>query len=1201
MISITKTGEIFLRIMRISFYQLVLAILCTTLVSAREGSGQDLLDRRISMSADNERVESVVRRIGKLADVRFVYSPQLIQSDRKVTLSVQNEALANVLTSLLRPLQLTYEVAGSQIILRSGLIHSALMPAALPVIQWSMPQDITITGTVTDDRNNGLPGVNILVKNTTRGVTTDANGRYTISIPDRNTVLVFSYVSFERQEVTVGNQTTVNVQLKPDTKSLNEVVVVGYGTQSRATLTGSVATIASKTFEDRGVVENPLSALQGQVPGVIVTRSSAAPGRASWNFQIRGATSTNGTQPLVIVDGTPLSDNAALNSINPNDIDNMSFLKDASAAIYGARAAGGVVLITTKRAKSGKAVIQYDASVSQKNVGLQPQLLNVTQFGTYMNQALVNDFYGTAPTSNLWYRLGLLMQNPPASRYIDLTTYNGQPVPPASNPLNPGFGDVKDLTFFDNSWVDILWGKATSTQHNLSVSGRNEKAGYRLSFGYLNDGSLLKWGNNSNSRYNIRLSHDYAVTSKLQLETNVSLEKNDIIQPTLIGNVMGQYMQPGFPTATVDGKPYSWGTQFSPQWQAALGGDDKEYNTRVFTNLRATYAFHKDLKLVAQGGYNWTATDIKTQQKAISWYNYLGTIQAPDNPTRQNSYYQRRLNKDAYFNLNAYLEYKKTLAELHDIGVTAGTQYERDEYNYYLAKTTYLANDNVPSLNLGIGDNTTKTVNEGQNHFAIGSYFGRLNYAFNQKYLFEVNARYDGSSKFNEANRWRLFYGASGGWRISQEAFMQNIPLVNELKLRASWGAVGNQSGIGLYDYIQLLNVSATGGPTSAGFPIIGSSPVVYVGPTGSLVSLDRTWERVETSNLALDFSILDRRLSGTVEYFIKHNRNMLLGQTNPAVLGAAAPSSNIGHLKTWGWELSLNWQDKIGGLTYRIGGSLTDNQNRLIDYGGANVINAGYNGAVQGYAIGSYFGLKYGGRLQTDEQVAAYRNLANGNNVSMPVTTYNADGSIRVPGIRKGDNRFVDVNGDGKLTAPGDLIYLGRDDPRYSFAMNFGLEWKGFDFSAIFQGVGQRTIFREGNWRVPFGSIFQGQSNFWIGKTWTPENTSARYPNLSAGQNATTYNTYNYQISDWSVENGAYVRLKNLVVGYTLPATVVPKIGMQKLRVYFSGNDLWELSHIRDGWDPEATRSVGRANSETTLTRYPFYRYLSFGINATF
>jgi hypothetical protein len=346
---------------------------------------------------------------------------------------------------------------------------------------------------------------------------------------------------------------------------------------------------------------------------------------------------------------------------------------------------------------------------------------------------------------------------------------------------------------------------------------------------------------------------------------------------------------------------------------------------------------------------------------------------------------------------------------------------------------------------------------------------------------------------------------------------------------------------------------------------------------------------------MAVDFGLFSNRLTGTFEYFIKNNVNMLLPQQFPSVLGATAPALNLGHLRTWGWEGSLGWTDRIGKLTYRIGGTITDNQNKLIDYKAQTVLGLGYNGAVQGYAIGSYFGLQYAARIQDEKTRDEYRMLAANNNIGMPLTT------STLPGVVLGDNMYVDRNGDGKLTTPDDLVFLGRDDPRYTYAVNLGADWSGFDFAVIFQGVGERTIFREGNWRVPFGSIFQGQSNYWWGNTWTPTNTAAFYPTLHAGQNGNGVNNYNYQISTWSVENGAYLRLKNLVVGYTLPQKLTQKAGIQKLRAYFSGSDLWEKSHIRDGWDPEATRSVGRANSESGITRYPFYRFMTFGLNVTF
>jgi hypothetical protein len=428
---------------------------------------------------------------------------------------------------------------------------------------------------------------------------------------------------------------------------------------------------------------------------------------------------------------------------------------------------------------------------------------------------------------------------------------------------------------------------------------------------------------------------------------------------------------------------------------------------------------------------------------------------------------------------------------------------------------------------------------------------------------------------------------------------MKDQTVFNDLKLRVSYGETGNQGGIGLYDYLQLLNANANQA-------LLGSTPVVSVSTTGSLVSLNRTWETVKNKNIGVDFATLANRLSGTFDYFWKENDNMLLGQTNPAVLGATAPTSNIGQLKTWGWEGILTWRDNIGkNLSYSVSVNMSDNRNKLVHYGGANVLSPGYNATVEGYSLGSYFGLAYGGRIQNQKQLdaynAAYAPSGSTNNINLPIPTPLANPVGQMSGLRPGDNMFRDVNGDGKLSIgtntknPGDLVYLGRDDPRYSYGINLGLQWKGIDFLTIFQGVGQRTIFRTSNWRIPYGTVFQGQTTAWWGKVWSPENPNAFFPNLHSNGNS-IINTYNYQISSWSIENGAYLRLKNVVVGYTLPHSVTGKWkAVQKIRVYASGSDLWEKTHIHDGWDPEATRTV------VTSERYPFYRYLTFGANVTF
>jgi TonB-linked SusC/RagA family outer membrane protein len=1092
--------------------------------------------------------------------------------------------------------------------IKAGLLLTFLLVlSASGLYAGGLQDDKRVSGTITDESGSALPGVNILVKGTSQGTTSDGDGKYALNVPEGAATLVFSFIGYTTQEVVVDNRSVVDISLQPDVESLQEIVVVGYGEQKKETLTGAVATVNSKVFENRGVVSNPLSALQGQIPGVVVTRGSAAPGQEGWNFQVRGAASSNGADPLVIVDGIPLVSIGALNSINPNDIESISVLKDASAAIYGARAAGGVVLITTKKAKSGKPTIEYNGSVSQKRMGLMPSFLNGDQYGKYLLEAISNASTGGVPDENwIWTKYARAWIDRPASGYIDKNTpeyiAGGETI---------GFTDVKDYTFFDTNPIDILWGngRAVSSQHDISLSARTDAMGYRLSLGYMNDGSMLKWGENSNKRYNARLAFDYIFSPRFKMTTNISLEKNDLVVPSRQAEInFGS--QPGFPIATVNGKPYAWGTQPARNWLLELGGENKTFNNRVFVNTKLEFNILKDLNLIAQGGYSWAAVDGQNQYKSITEiYNYTETFQYQPNPSQAQSYYEKGIKKDAYFNTNAYLEYKKTLNNDHSIGVVVGGNYERDEFNYFATRTNYLASNDVPALGLGLGDNTTRTNAEIRTHWAIASGFGRLNYAYKDKYLFESNARYDGSSKFDADNRWIFYSGVSAGWRITQEDFMTGVNFLDELKLRVSKGTVGNQSGIGLYDYVQKMGLSSQGA-------ILGgyTSRSVTAAPSDTLVSLNRTWEKIHNTNIGIDFGVLNNRLTGSFDYFWKENKNMLLPQTYSAVLGAVAPSANIGHLKVWGWEAMINWRDRVGDVTYHVGATLTDNSNKLVGYGGANIVAAGQR-SIEGYPLNSYFGVRYNGRIQTDQQATEYALLVPGSSIAnMPSATQ----------MIKGINMYQDLNGDGTLTnaganqyllgkkdadgnpiADGDVVYLGRSDPRYVFGINMGAEWKGFDFSAIFQGVGQRNIYRRSDWSIPFGTIWQGHADWWVGKTWTPENPNAELPILTTATNKGfgNYGAYNYQISDWSLQDGAYIRLKNIVIGYSLPQALIERAKIQKLRVYFAANDIWEWSKIQDQWDPEQTANVGAYTGKAYqgYDRYPFYRLLTFGVNVTF
>jgi len=1006
-----------------------------------------------------------------------------------------------------------------------------------------------------------VSGASILISGTKSGTISSLSGSFSLRVADEG-FLVITNIGYKSMRVQPAGNDSLIVRLVPVQQDLNDVVVVGYGTQKKETLTGSVATVDAKSFENKGALASPLQAMQGQVPGVIITRSSSAPGDESWGVSIRGAVSANSTEPLVVLDGVAMDSYRDLRNINPSDIESISFLKDGAAAIYGSRAAGGVMLVTTKKGHAGKSTITFDPAYTRNIVGLQPHLMNLEQWANGVIEARQNDGYDD---NDMWIQYGkLALVN--QGKYIDLQHQ--------ANPL-PAFQDVADLVFLDNDWTKILWGNAGSMQNNLSIAGGTSKSTYRLSLGYYYDDGTLQWGNNNNKRYNVRLNNNFQVTDKLSINSVISYNRQNQVSPTMKGNVLGQgYPQPGFPYETLTGQPYGWGGQYDPNWFAEAGGDNKLLVSQVNISENFTYEITKNLKAVANLGYNTSYAKRDIQQNAIQWYNYEGTVAGNESPTQANSYFQKTAATTDFYSASAYLAYNKVFNNIHHFAATAGVQYERNEYDYQSGQVNDI-NSSLPILK----GNGVQTNSETKNHYAMGSYYGRLNYDFKSKYLFEVNGRYDGSSKFAPQNRWNAFYGVSTGWRISQEKFFRNnngLNFISELKLRASYGVVGNQNGIALYDGVQLLTENSGTGP------FLGAGKVSTVTPSGTLVSYDRTWERIKNYNLAVDFSMFDSRLSGTVEWFQKHNNNMLLSAAYSGVLGASAPQANIGKFKGYGWDGNLNWRDKIGQVEYSVGGDITFAKNVLTDFGGQNIIGAGFNNAVQGYPLHSVFGYRYAGRIQTEAELQQYLDKFNAGN---------AIGLSKAIGL--GDNMYQDVNGDGKLNQD-DLVYLGSDDPELSYAFNASVSYAGFDFSVIFQGAADRTIFRQDvNWRIPFRSVYLNTTNQSVGNEWTPENTGAFFPKYSTNSDI---NNYNYQPSTWSVENGAYIRLKNVVLGYSIPESLLHRIKVfSALRVYVAGADLWEYTHIHDGWDPEATRNV------STYERYPFVRTVTFGLNVNF
>jgi len=1029
---------------------------------------------------------------------------------------------------------------------------------------WAQQGNITVTGQVVDQQNEPLIGVTVQVVGQQGGTVTDFDGNYSIKVAPNGT-LKFTYVGYQEQTIAVGGKTTINVMMKDDAELLQEVVVVGYGTQKKESLTGAVTVVDSKAFQEKGGLSSPLEALQGQVAGVMITRGSSAPGDESWSMNLRGASSMNSTEPLVIIDGVAANSVSEMRNLNPNDIESINFLKDGSAAIYGSRAAGGVVLITTKKGKEGRVKVEYGASATLKTPGLQPTMMTIDEWADGVMTALRND----GNESNVWYTYAELAKLY-KGRYIDLQT--------SANPFGTAaFTDVQDFVFSEADWLGELFGSIWSTEHQLSVSGGTDKSSYRLSLGYNYDGSTLQYGDNNNQRYNFRLNNTFKFTDRLSLESSIAYSRQQQVAPTMISSALTNTMpMPGLPFTTMDGKPYAWGSWGSPVAKVQEGGDNKLTVSNINISETLKYDITDWLTANANVGYNTGSAWRNTVQNSIQYYNYVGNMQTLKDPAQANSYFKQTNSRTDFYSISGYVNAHKTLADVHNLSLTLGAQYEFKQYTYFGTQVKDIQ-EGLEIVN-GAGE-VTLTGQEDIYENSIMSYFGRFNYDYAGRYLFEFNGRYDGSSKFLPENRWDFFWGVSAGWRISEEQFMKGLGWVSNLKLRASYAEMGNQSGISNYDGVQLYGLNTATGA------YVGSDKLSYIATSGVLASKSRSWERIKNYNVALDFGFNIGKagnLSGTVEYFEKHNDNMLVAISFPATLGDKAPSANAGKFKDWGYEGQVTWRGKVGKVDYHVGGTLTFARNELTDYGATTVLKSGYSSTSQGYPLKSIFGLRYAGKIPNEATLKAYMaKYYENNGIGMPAN------------LRVGDNMYCDENGDGKLDE-NDYIYLGSDDPEISYSFNAGVAYQGFDLNVVFQGAANRFVYRDrNNFTVPMRANYTNTTNASIGNTWTPDHQDAWYNPYTNDGNI---NNYNYQANSLTSQDGRYLRLKNVTIGYTFPQQLLKKTAvLQGLRLYITGTDLWETSRIKDGWDPEARRDA------SGVGRYPFTRNFTFGANFTF
>ncbi len=1124
------------RIMRITVFLLLVSILQTF--------ASDTYSQKTKLSFDfsGTKLEDVLDEIEELSEFYFLYNKKLVNTDREVTLYVENQKIEKILDELFSGYDVVYTITDRKIILAPSFLSD------------NAQQQNAVTGKVTDELGEPIPGANVYVKGTTKGTITNVDGIYTISSLPDDAILVYSFIGYRTQEVVVGDQSTINVSLQQETIGLDEVVAIGYGTKSKATLTGAVETVNAIQFESKPQT-NVAQSIQGAIPGLLVTRSGGQPGAEGNSIQIRGRTSRAGTGVLVVIDGIPQPENSsqALNNINPQDIESLTVLKDAQASIYGSRAAGGVILITTKGGKTDKPVIKYSGNFAVNTPALWAKKANIYDQSDYYNRAFGND----GVTQHAYTYLKELL--------------------PTLDPNNPEvipgpFSDVPKMWsgYFD--WMDIMFDPAFQQTHQVSVSGKSEKSNYYVSVGVLDQPGMLAYGSNYNKRYFSRFKYKFDIIDELTISTNVALEKQKINQPSRYGKAVSQasnVWSTHFPR-TPEGRYFNFGGFTNPIAYAEAGGERESVANRASAQFKVDFRPVKGLEVTGEYSINIDNNVGTYYNNIIQHYDYdeVPTIKIQPNSAGSNLF----RNEHQVVNLFANYKYSK---DDHNFGVMVGGAHEEYDYKYFSASREKLVSEAVPILTLG--DPELQHTDENRSQWALKSYFSRLTYDYKGRYLFDGTLRRDGSSRFAKDYRWGNYFGGSGAWIVSEESFMEDLKFLDYMKLRLSYGELGNQNNVGLYDHISVINI---GGQILFGNP---DSPTKNLRATtsGVLASPTRTWETVAIQNIGLDIRILDYRLAGSFDYFIKNTSDMLVTMEFPEMLGIAPSTVNGGKMKIKGWELSLNWEDKVkNDFNYFVNFTLSDDQSEITSLEDAQVPGFGLNRYVEGQPYNSYYTLLFDGFIKNETELEEYKKITG------------------VPGnLRVGDARFRDMDGDGVMEwseyregdpDSGDLMNIGSSSIRFQYGITVGFDWKGIDFSAFLQGVGK--------WNVMSG-IKQPGSAWWVtpleltnGKDWTEENPNSFYPKASTNGGL---DNWNYQQSDapykWS--DAKYMRLKNLQIGYTLPTGWSNSVKLDKVRVYFSGNDLWEKTNMPKGLDPERPFTTGFT---------PFPRTYSLGIDVT-
>ncbi|MEN6324144.1 MAG: TonB-dependent receptor [Proteiniphilum sp.] len=1118
----------FLLIMRTTF---ILLFICVFYSMAEMSYTQNA---RVSINKRNVTLKEVLNEIESQTDYLFIYNEK-VNTNEKVSIKANQKAVYSVLNSLLRNKDMEYSMEGNHIILKT--IEKAEVTGKEKISVAIQQQKKQIIGTVTDSNGEPIIGANVIEIGTTNGTITDIDGNFSLNVQEKANIRI-TYIGYIEQVIRTEGKVNFTVSMQEDNQALEELVVVGYGTQKKVNLTGAVSSVNMEKLENRPIT-NATQALQG-VSGLYVNQAGGQPGKDGATLRIRGQGTLNDNNPLVLVDGIEYP----LSAVNPNDIESISVLKDAaSASIYGNRAANGVVLVTTKKGKEGKARIEYNNYFGVQQPTYLPKVVtDPVRFMELRDQAQRNAGratvdYGEAVIEE--YRKGM---------------------------------ETDPYIYPNNDWLDIMFNNAMVQEHNLRFSGGRDKINYALSFGYLDQNGVLM-GTNSN-RLSMRSNVDFQATDRIKVGTDISISNNFIHEPsTGVPNLMEMVFkaQAFHPTYLEDGR-------YADTWVRTPGHNVYRHplvwakegylNTK---NLRWLANAYTDIELPFDFSYHAKIGVNKFDQFQAQFVPDIYMYQNKTLAASRVDYYTDNKNRhvtnrdDEDLNLTLFhtLNWVKKINDRHNFSGLIGSSYESFSSRYFNATIEgFLGNDlheiNAGSTNPDVAGTSSRNV-------LVGA-FGRINYDFLQKYLFEANLRYDGSSKFAKGNRWGAFPSFSAGWRLDQENFLKKYDWISGLKLRTSYGSLGNER-IGSFRYVNLIDAGQD--------YYFGNSVFPGVAITRYNES-DITWETTSILNVGVDALLFKDKLNLTFELYDKRTSNILRAVELPAQVGNLnGPIMNIGTVSNKGYELSLTHNNRIQDFSYQLDFGINYNVNKVIDLNGQEIINSGFTGQTsptiikEGYPIDSYYILESDGIFQTQEEID--------NSPFQNITTK--------PGYLK----YKDQNNDNKIDAD-DRKIINKAIPDYTYDFSINISYKNWSLSGFFNGVQGLYTYPSRIVAVPFWFGTSVTQN-WVNNSWTPERPNAKLPIL------TTYEESQgdiYAYSDFWLLDASYLRLKNVQLTYSVPLKLTKKVGIDKLLLFLNGQNLFTLSKMKE-FDPE--KNIKGDN----YYEYPSVKTYSAGLNVTF